>query len=104
MSGGVVEAVVADHERSTGPWEIEWIVLPQIVRFSADVDLLPQGTDRRLQCALSHACLKQTQYLLEGLEVNEEGMQRNLALSKGAIVSEAVMMGLGKSIGRQCQS
>ena len=28
-------------------------------------------------------------------------MARNLALSKGAIVSEAVMMGLGKSIGRQ---
>jgi len=24
MSGGMVEAMVADHERSTGPWEIEW--------------------------------------------------------------------------------
>ena len=51
MSSGMVEAIVADHERSTGPWEIEWIMLPQI-------------------CALSHACLKQTQYLLEGLEVD----------------------------------
>lgn len=28
-------------------------------------------------------------------------MARNLALSRGAIVSEAVMMGLGKTIGRQ---
>ena len=82
MSNGMVEAIVADHERSTGPWEIEWIVLPQI-------------------CALSHACLKQTHYLLDGLEVDEEGMARNLALSKGTIVSEAVMMGLGKAIGRQ---
>lgn len=82
MSSGMVEAIVADHERSTGPWEIEWIVLPQI-------------------CALSHACLKQTHYLLDGLEVDEEGMARNLALSKGAVVSEAVMMGLGKTIGRQ---
>lgn len=82
MSSGMVEAIVADHERSTGPWEIEWIVLPQI-------------------CALSHACLKQTSYLLKGLEVDEEGMRRNLALTKGAIVSEAVMMGLGKTIGRQ---
>jgi 3-carboxy-cis,cis-muconate cycloisomerase len=52
-------------------------------------------------CALSHACLKQTHYLLDGLEVDEEGMARNLALTKGAIVSEAVMMGLGKAIGRQ---
>ena len=82
MSNGMVEAIVADHERSTGPWEIEWIMLPQI-------------------CALGHACLKQTHYLLDGLEVDEEGMQRNLALTKGAIVSEAVMMGLGKTIGRQ---
>lgn len=28
-------------------------------------------------------------------------MKANLALSKGAVVSEAVMMGLGKTIGRQ---
>ncbi|TKA64349.1 hypothetical protein B0A55_09548 [Friedmanniomyces simplex] len=82
MASGMVEAVVADFERSTGPWEIEWIMLPQI-------------------CALSHACLKQTHYLLDGLEVDAEGMMRNLALSKGAVVSEAVMMGLGKTIGRQ---
>lgn len=82
MASGMVEAVVADHERSTGPWEIEWIMLPQI-------------------CALSHACLEQTHYLLEGLEVDEAGMKRNLALSKGLVVSEAVMMGLGKTIGRQ---
>lgn len=39
MASGMVEAVVADFERSTGPWEIEWILLPQI-------------------CALSHACLR----------------------------------------------
>jgi len=82
MASSMTEAIVADHERSTGPWQIEWIVLPQI-------------------CALSHACLKQTQYLFEGLEVDEKGMQRNLELSKGMVVSEAVMMGLGKTIGRQ---
>lgn len=82
MASSMVEAVVADHERSTGPWEIEWIVLPQI-------------------CALSHACLKQTFYLVDGLEVDEDAMEQNLALSRGAVVSEAVMMGLGKTIGRQ---
>ena len=82
MSAGMVEAVVADHERSTGPWEIEWIMLPQI-------------------CALSHACLEQTRYLLDGLEVDEKAMKANLEISKGAIVSEAVMMGLGLKMGRQ---
>ena len=32
MASGMVEAVVADFERSTGAWEIEWIMLPKIVR------------------------------------------------------------------------
>lgn len=82
LAGGMVEAMVGDHERSTGPWEIEWIHLPQI-------------------CALSCACLGHTGFLLEGLEVDEGAMRRNLGVSKGAIVSEAVMMGLGRRVGRQ---
>ncbi|EMC98883.1 hypothetical protein BAUCODRAFT_120175 [Baudoinia panamericana UAMH 10762] len=82
LASNMVVAIVADHERSTGPLELEWIVLPQL-------------------CALSHACLKQTLSLLNGIEVDGEAMKRNLALSKGAVVSEAVMMGLGKTIGRQ---
>ena len=24
-----MDAMVADHERSTGPWEIEWMALPE---------------------------------------------------------------------------
>ena len=82
MASGLVEAVVADHERSTGPWEIEWILLPQL-------------------CCLTDATLMHTQYLLEGLEVDEVAMERNLGLTKGMVVSEAVMMGLGKKLGRQ---
>ncbi|KAI9689592.1 MAG: hypothetical protein M1822_010244 [Bathelium mastoideum] len=82
MATGLVEAVVADHERSTGPWEIEWILLPQV-------------------CCLTVATLAHTQYLLEGLEVDESAMMRNLEMTKGAVVSEAVMMGLGKKLGRQ---
>lgn len=54
-----------------------------------------------IQCTLSHACLEHTRYLLEGLEVDEAGMKKNLESTKGAVVSEAVMMGLGKTIGRQ---
>ena len=26
----LLDANVADHERSTGPWQIEWITLPEI--------------------------------------------------------------------------
>ena len=82
LSASLYEAMVEDHERSTGPWEIEWVVLPQI-------------------STLTHATMTKTAELLAGLEVHEEQMRRNLDITKGAIVSEAVMMGLGKSLGRQ---
>ena len=84
LSASLMEGVAGqDHERSTGAWEVEWIVLPQI-------------------CTLGHGCLEHTRKLVEGLEVNERGMRRNLDISKGAIVSEAVMMGLGRAgMGRQ---
>ncbi|KIV84571.1 3-carboxy-cis,cis-muconate cycloisomerase [Exophiala sideris] len=82
LSTSLFEAMLEDHERSTGPWEIEWIVLPQI-------------------STLTHATLKHTADLLAGLEVHEDAMQRNLDISNGQIVSEAVMMGLGPTLGRQ---
>src|SRR5436305_4464190 len=31
----LLDAMVEDHERATGPWEIEWIVLPEIFSLSA---------------------------------------------------------------------
>ncbi|KAF8906770.1 L-Aspartase-like protein [Gymnopilus junonius] len=82
LSGALFDAMVEDHERSTGPWEIEWIVLPQI-------------------STLTHAALKHTLELLRGIEVYPDTMKKNLDLTNGAIVSEAVMMALGKKIGRQ---
>ena len=78
----LLEAAVADHERSTGPWEIEWISLPEIF-------LLASGA------------LKQTKLLVQGLEVDAKQMRANLDMTKGMIVSEAVMMGLGPHLGRQ---
>ncbi|KAF8191142.1 L-Aspartase-like protein [Pholiota molesta] len=82
LSAALFDAMVEDHERSTGPWEIEWIVLPQI-------------------STLTHAALGHTLSVLQGLEVDPEAMKRNLDLTNGAIVSEAVMMSLGRKIGRQ---
>lgn len=76
------EAMVADHERSTGPWEIEWIALPEI---------------SKLTCAT----LKHTADLVAGLEVHPGAMEKNLTLTKGGIVSEAVMMALADKMGRQ---
>ena len=81
-AAALLEAGVADHERSTGPWEIEWIVLPEIFLLAA-------------------GCLRQTRDMLAGLEVDAARMRANLDLTNGAIVSEAVMMGLGPHLGRQ---
>jgi 3-carboxy-cis,cis-muconate cycloisomerase len=77
----LLEAMVEDHERSTGPWEIEWIALPEIFMLAA-------GT------------MSQTRFLVEGLQVNEKKMRENLDITKGLIMSEAVMMGLGDKMGR----
>jgi len=78
----LLEAAVADHERSTGPWEIEWISLPEIF-------------------LLSSGALHQTRLLVAGLEVDAARMRANLDMTLGMIVSEAVMMGLGPHLGRQ---
>ena len=82
QAAALLDAMVEDHERSTGPWEIEWIVLPEIFCFSA-------------------GALAQTRFVLTGLQVDEKKMRANLDLTKGLIVSEAVMMGLGPYLGRQ---
>lgn len=81
-AAALMDAMVADHERSTGPWEIEWIVLPEAF------------------CLMAGA-LKQTRAVLEGLEVDAAAMRRNIDLTGGLVMSEAVMMGLGPFIGRE---
>ncbi len=78
----LLDAMVEDHERATGPWEIEWIVLPEIF-------------------CLTSGALAQTLFVLTGLQVDAKKMRANLDLTKGLIVSEAVMMGLGPYLGRQ---
>jgi 3-carboxy-cis,cis-muconate cycloisomerase len=81
-AAALMDAMVADHERSTGPWEIEWIVLPEAF------------------CLLAGA-LKQSIAVVQGLEVDAGAMRRNIELTGGLVMSEAVMMGLGKFIGRE---
>jgi 3-carboxy-cis,cis-muconate cycloisomerase len=81
-AAALMDAMVADHERSTGPWEIEWIVLPEAF------------------CLMAGA-LKQARAIVEGLEVDADAMRRNIDLTHGLVMSEAVMMGLGPYIGRE---
>ena len=78
----LLDAMVEDHERSTGPWEIEWIAVPEIFLLSA-------------------GALAQTRFLVGGLQVDPARMRANLDLTKGLTQSEAVMMGLAPHLGRQ---
>lgn len=81
LVAALLEAMIEDHERATGPWEIEWIALPEIFMLSA-------------------GALAQTRFVVEGLQVNEKKMAENLGITKGLIMSEAVMMALGDKMGR----
>ncbi|MGE5336417.1 MAG: adenylosuccinate lyase family protein [Gemmatimonadota bacterium] len=81
-AAALMDAMIADHERSTGPWEIEWIVLPEAF------------------CLLAGA-LKQARSVLQGLEVDATRMRANIDITNGLVMSEAVMMGLGPYIGRE---
>ena len=81
-AAALMDAMVADHERSTGPWEIEWIVLPEAF-------------------CLTAGALKQAIAVVQGLEVDPAAMRRNIEMTGGLVMSEAVMMGLGHHLGRE---
>ena len=81
-AAALLDAMVADHERSTGPWQIEWIVLPESF------------------CLLAGA-LSQSRLIVGGLEVDVKRMRENLDMTHGLVVSEAVMMGLAPYLGRE---
>lgn len=81
-AGLALDAVLQDFERATGPWHIEWSAIPEAF-------------------VLTAGSLNQAKFMLAGLEVDTARMRRNLDLSGGLIVAEAVMMGLAPHIGRQ---
>jgi len=76
------QALVGDHERSTGAWQSEPLALPQIF-------VLTSG-------ALMHA-----RDIAKGLRVDAAAMRRNLDATRGLIVAEAVMMALAETAGRE---
>jgi 3-carboxy-cis,cis-muconate cycloisomerase len=78
----MLDAMIQDFERATGPWHVEWLAVP-------DSFILTAGS------------LAQAKFMLEGLVVDESRMRANLELTQGLIVAEAVMMGLAPHLGRQ---
>ncbi len=81
MSSSLTEAMLQDHERGTGTFQMEWALIPELFAHAAGV--------------LAH-----TRTLAEGLTIDPTRMRANLNLTGGLILAEAVMMGLGPKIGR----
>ena len=81
-AGLMLDAMVQDFERATGPWHAEWMAIPE-------------------SFVLTAGALHQAKFALGGLIVDENRMAENLDISRGLIVAEAVMMGLAPDIGRQ---
>ncbi len=77
----VLDAMVADFERATGPWHAEWAAVPEAFGYAA-------------------GAVQQSRFLLGGLILDPARMEKNLGMTHGLIVAEAVMMGLAPVIGR----
>ena len=81
QAGLALDAIITDFERATGPWHVEWVALPEAFGYAA-------------------GALHQARFMLGGLIVDAGRMEKNLGMTHGLIVAEAVMMGLAPFTGR----
>jgi len=75
-------AMAQDHERATGPWQAEALALPQ-------------------SFVLTHGALLHARAIAEGMVVDAARMRANLDITHGLVLSEAVMMRLAPTLGRE---
>lgn len=77
----MMEAMVQEGERDGIAWKSEWKALPEAV-------------------LVTGAILFQAGALLKGLRVDEARMAKNVAMMKGYLLSERVMLELGEKVGK----
>ncbi|MEU1942011.1 adenylosuccinate lyase family protein [Streptomyces sp. NPDC059474] len=82
LSSALYRIMEAGHERAAGEWQAEWQVLPHL-------------------SALAAGALATARSLAEGLQVFPEAMRRNLEADSGLVMSEAYMIGLAATLGRE---
>ena len=75
-------AMPQEHERSLGLWHAEWETLPEI-------------------CCVVSGALAQALNITRGLEVDAARMARNLDLTHGLVLAEAVSIVLAQRVGRE---
>jgi 3-carboxy-cis,cis-muconate cycloisomerase len=77
----MLSAMVQEHERALGGWQAEWETLPDIARLCA-------------------GALANITEVAAGLDVDIARLSANLAMTRGLVLGESVMLALGASIGR----
>jgi 3-carboxy-cis,cis-muconate cycloisomerase len=77
----MLAAMSQEHERGLGGWQAEWVVLPELL-------LLTAGAARTLAD------------VLETLRIDAPRMRKNLDLTNGLVLAEAVTMALAPRMGR----
>lgn len=81
-SGLGLQGMIAEHERDTRSWRLDWHSIPESSVMMA----------KALQ-----ACI----FVVEGLDINENRITENLDMLHGMLFSEALMFHLGEKIGKQ---
>ncbi|RDI94679.1 3-carboxy-cis,cis-muconate cycloisomerase [Meiothermus sp. QL-1] len=76
------QALVAEHERATHGWQLEWLTLPQMLAHTA-------------------TALRQALALSQNLVVDEARMRANLKASKGLLLAEALQFALAPHLGME---
>ena len=76
------QALIQEHERATGAWQMEWLALPQMFGLTA-------------------SALQKTLFLGENLVVNEAQMLRNVQNSNGLMLAEGLTFILAQSMGHR---
>ena len=74
-------ALIQEHERATGSWQMEWLSLPSII-------------------ILTTSALNKANFLSENIVVDTEKMLENIRSSYGLMLAEALDLTLSQHIGR----
>jgi 3-carboxy-cis,cis-muconate cycloisomerase len=78
----LTRVIESEHERSSGEWQAEWVLLPQVVAHTA-------------------AALSLSGQLVATMHVDSAAMLRNMQLDGGLLMSEAVMIRAAMTLGRE---
>lgn len=82
QAGMALESMAVEHDRDGRAWRMDWVSVPEVSHFTA-------------------AALSMSAQLLDGLVVNTDRMAANLRIQKDFMFSEALMIALGETIGKQ---